>query len=74
MAVECEVAVAGYSNEQEVLVASFAFPPILGESAVPMIEAVLPAGFAAWQNVTIVQDDPTTEALVADDFNATTHT
>lgn len=66
-------AVTGYRNGQEVVVASFAFSPISGETAVPMIEAGLPAGFAAWQNVTIEQDDPTTEALVADDFNATTH-
>ena len=74
VAVECTITVAGFRNGQEVTVANFTFSPIVGVLAVPMIEAVLPASFAALQNVTIVQGDPTLQVVFADDFNVTTHT
>ena len=74
VAVQCTITVAGFRNGQQVAVASFTFSPIVGELAVPMIEAVLEPDFVTLQNVTIVQGDPILQALVADDFNVTTHT
>lgn len=52
--------------------ASYTFSPATGLVDVPMIQAVLPTTFVNLQNVTIIQDDPTLEALVADNFNVTT--
>lgn len=64
----------GISERTGIAVASFTFWPIVGELAVPMIKAVLSPSFATLQNVTIVQGNPTLQALVTDDFNVTTHT
>lgn len=74
VAVQCTVFVAGFRNGQEVTVASYTFTPPTAAVNVPMIQAVLPGSFVDLQNVTVIQDDPTIEVLVADDFNATTHT
>ena len=73
-AVQCTISVAGFRNGQEVAVASFTFSPTLGVLAVPMIEAELPSTFTTLQNATIMQENPTLQALVADNFSVTTHT
>ena len=71
---QCTTTVAGFRNDKEVAVASFIFSPLAGKVAVPMIKAVLPGDFVLLQNVTIIQDNPTLEALQLDDVNVTTHT
>ena len=73
-ATQCTVTVAGFRNDKEVAVASFTFTPPAGELEVPMIQAVLDGEFVQLQNVTIIQDDPTLEALNLDDVVVTTHT
>ena len=74
VAAQCTITVAGLRNEQEVAVASYTFSPLAGETTVPLIQAVLPAGFTTSQNVTSIQNDPTADAFAADDFVITTHT
>ena len=39
-----------------------------------MIEAVLPGTFVSLHNVTIIQDNPVLNVLVADNFHVITHT
>ena len=73
-ATQCTIAVAGFRNGQEVAVASYTFSPPVTDVSVPMIEAVLPGTFVSLQNVTIIQDDPVLEVLVADNFHIITHT
>ena len=72
-ATQCTIDVAGFRKGQEVAVASFTFtPPVTGVS-VPQIQAVFPDRFVALENVTIIQDDPALNVLVADNFQITTH-
>lgn len=71
---QCTILVAGFQNNKEVAVATYTFSPPAGQLAVPMIQAVLPKTFVKLQNLTIIQDNPTLEALLCDDFVVTTHT
>ena len=73
-ATQCTIAVAGFRKGQEVAVASYTFSPPVTDVSVPMIEAVLPGTFVSLQNVTIIQDDPVLNVLVADNFRVITHT
>ena len=73
-ATQCTVTVAGFRDNQEVADASFTFSPPAGDLAVPMTQAVMPGSFVQLQNVTIIQDNPTLEALNLDDVDVTTHT
>ena len=70
----CTITVAGFAkgSDQEVALASFTFtPPLVEVAPVPMEHAVLPSTFSLLKivNVTIIQDDPTTEALVVDNVH-----
>ncbi|CAD6590186.1 MAG: hypothetical protein ASARMPRED_004606 [Alectoria sarmentosa] len=71
LATQCSVTVAAYQSpsDKQVAVAVFEFtPPAVSVSSVPMIQASLPSEFllSGIKNITIVQDDPTTEALLVD--------
>lgn len=73
-AVQCTITVAGFAtgSDQEVALASFTFtPPSVAVAPVPMEHAVLPLTFLAPKivNVTIVQDDPLTQALLIDNVH-----
>ena len=69
---------SGFSKKKsnkEVAVASFTFtPPTNVLKAVPMIQAVLPSGFANVYNVTLIQTNPTVNALVVDSVGYTAST
>lgn len=74
LALQCTITVAAFesSSDEEVALASFTFtPPAVSVTTVPMIEAVLPSTFLlpGIEIVTIIQDDPTTEALLVDSIS-----
>lgn len=67
MATQCTTTVAGFKGGKQVVDASFTFtPPAVSVKAVPMVEAVLDAGFQGVQSVTVVQGNPTLQALIVD--------
>ena len=70
---QCTIDVAGFRKGQEVAVASFTFTPPVTDLSVPQIQGVLPDSFIALENVTIIQDDPVLNVLLADNFQVTTH-
>ena len=72
-ATQCTIDVAGFRKGQEVAVASFTFTPPVTDLSVPQIQAVFSGTFIALENVTIIQDDPVLNVLVADNFKITTH-
>lgn len=58
----------GGGGDQEVAVASYMFtPPAKPVQQTTLVQAILPPSFANVQKVTIVQEDPVTQALVVDD-------
>lgn len=73
-AVQCDATVAAYAkgSDQQVALARFTVtPPELSLEPVPMEHAVLPPLFSLLKivNVTIIQDDPTTQALLVDNVH-----
>ncbi|KAG6997692.1 hypothetical protein G7Y79_00038g074510 [Physcia stellaris] len=66
----CTILVAGFKGKQERVDATYTYTPTAkGGRLQPQIQAVLPSRFVGLQNVTIIQDDPTLEALVMDSIS-----
>lgn len=77
VAAQCTIFVNGFAagSNQEVATADFTFtPPTVSVASVPMIHAVLPSSFTSQKivNVTVVQDNPLTEALLIGTYSRKT--
>ena len=74
-ATQCSILVSGFdAYNKEKVVATFTFTPIATQLAsTPMIQAILPPGFSALHNVTVVQADPARQVLKVDNVKYKTY-
>lgn len=77
VAVKCTVTVSAFQKNvaKAILVAKFTLtPPVNPLQKAPMIHAVLPSCFANVYDITVLQDNPVTEALIVDNLHYTVKT
>ena len=74
-AVKCTITVKGFVGGSQVAGTTFTFtPPALVAISAPLTQAVLPKSFRRVNKVTVIQENPATQALGIDDVIAALYT